>query len=48
MVAVVIVRHRNVEVDEKGTATFTARSRPGTYPYHGTHHPTMHGQLVGG
>ncbi len=38
----------NVEVDEKGTATFTAPSRPGTYAYHCTYHPTMHGQLVVG
>ncbi len=36
----------NVEVGEKGTATFTAPSKPGTYPYHCTYHPAMHGQLV--
>lgn len=36
----------NVEVDEKGTATFTAPTQPGTYAYHCTYHPTMHGQLV--
>jgi plastocyanin len=36
----------NVEVDGKGTATFTAPSKPGTYAYHCTYHPMMHGQLV--
>ncbi|MCV7344650.1 cupredoxin domain-containing protein [Mycolicibacterium rhodesiae] len=36
----------NVEVGDKGTATFTAPSKPGTYPYHCTYHPAMHGQLV--
>ncbi|KAA0111122.1 cupredoxin domain-containing protein [Mycolicibacterium sp. P1-5] len=36
----------NVEVDEKGTATFTAPSQPGTYAYHCNYHPTMHGQLI--
>ncbi|APE17327.1 cupredoxin domain-containing protein [Mycolicibacterium pallens] len=36
----------NVEVDEKGTATFTAPNQPGTYAYHCNYHPTMHGQLV--
>ncbi|MGO4186374.1 cupredoxin domain-containing protein [Pseudarthrobacter sp. TAF60_1] len=29
-----------------GTATFTAPSAPGTYPYHCTHHPDMHGTLT--
>jgi plastocyanin len=28
-----------------GTATFTAPSVPGTYPYHCTYHPNMHGTL---
>ena len=36
----------DVEVDEKGTATFTAPSQPGTYAYHCTYHPMMHGQLI--
>ncbi|WP_427174567.1 cupredoxin domain-containing protein [Arthrobacter sp. 92] len=29
-----------------GTATFTAPSRPGTYAFHCTHHPNMHGTLT--
>ena len=29
-----------------GTATFTAPSAPGTYPYHCTYHPDMHGTLT--
>jgi plastocyanin len=29
-----------------GTATFTAPSIPGTYPYHCTYHPEMHGTLT--
>lgn len=29
-----------------GTATFTAPSSPGTYPYHCTYHPNMHGILT--
>lgn len=29
-----------------GTATFTAPSVPGTYPYHCTYHPNMHGTLI--
>jgi plastocyanin len=29
-----------------GTATFTAPSAPGTYPYHCTYHPNMHGTLT--
>ena len=29
-----------------GTATFTAPSVPGTYPYHCTYHPNMHGTLT--
>jgi plastocyanin len=29
-----------------GTATLTAPSAPGTYPYHCTYHPDMHGTLT--
>jgi plastocyanin len=29
-----------------GTATFTAPSAPGSYPYHCTYHPDMHGTLT--
>ena len=29
-----------------GTSTFTAPSRPGSYPFHCTIHPFMHGTLV--
>lgn len=29
-----------------GTATFTAPSAPGTYAYHCTYHPNMHGTLT--
>ncbi|WP_255770730.1 cupredoxin domain-containing protein [Pseudarthrobacter sulfonivorans] len=29
-----------------GTATFTAPSTPGTYPFHCTYHPNMHGTLT--
>lgn len=29
-----------------GTATFTAPSAPGSYPYHCTFHPGMHGTLT--
>lgn len=36
----------DVDVDGKGTATFTAPTKPGTYAYHCTYHPTMHGQLI--
>jgi plastocyanin len=36
----------NVEIDEKGTATFTAPTQPGTYAYHCTYHPSMHGELI--
>jgi plastocyanin len=35
-----------VEVDGKETATFTAPSQPGTYAFHCTYHPMMHGQLI--
>ena len=36
----------NVDVDGGETATFTAPSQPGTYPYHCSYHPMMHGTLV--
>jgi plastocyanin len=36
----------NVEVGDNGTATFTAPTRPGTYAYHCSYHPSMHGQLI--
>lgn len=36
----------NVDVDGNGTATFTAPMQPGTYAYHCTYHPMMHGQLI--
>jgi plastocyanin len=37
----------DVEVKENGgTATFTAPSQPGTYAYHCTYHPNMHGTLT--
>ncbi|MGI8612722.1 MAG: cupredoxin domain-containing protein [Nocardioidaceae bacterium] len=29
-----------------GTATFTAPTKPGSYPYHCTYHSSMHGTLV--
>jgi plastocyanin len=29
-----------------GTATFTAPSQPGTYTFHCTYHPNMHGTLT--
>lgn len=38
----------DVDVDGNGRATFTSPTQPGTYPYHCTYHPTMHGQLVVG
>ena len=38
----------SVEVDGNGTATFTAPTQPGTYAFHCTYHPMMHGQLVVG
>lgn len=47
-------RH-NVTADDKSfasptvtraTTTFTAPSTPGTYPFHCTIHPTMHGSLI--
>ena len=37
----------DVEVKENGgTATFTAPSAPGTYAFHCTYHPNMHGTLT--
>jgi len=36
----------NVEIGDNGTATFTAPTQPGTYAYHCTYHPSMHGQLI--
>lgn len=37
----------DVKIDGSGgTATFTAPSQPGTYPYHCTYHPGMHGTLT--
>jgi len=36
----------NAEVGDNGTATFTAPTQPGTYAYHCTYHPMMHGQLI--
>jgi plastocyanin len=36
----------NADVGDNGTATFTAPTQPGTYAYHCTYHPMMHGQLI--
>ena len=36
----------DAEVKGGGTATFTAPTTPGTYPYHCTFHPNMHGTLI--
>lgn len=36
----------DVEVEGKKQATFTAPSQPGTYPFHCTYHPSMHGTLT--
>jgi plastocyanin len=36
----------NVEVEGKHKATFTAPTQPGTYPFHCTYHPSMHGTLT--
>jgi len=36
----------NVTVDGNKTATFTAPSKPGTYKFHCTIHPFMHGTLT--
>jgi plastocyanin len=38
----------DVEIDGNGIATFTAPTKPGTYAYHCTYHPSMHGQLIVG
>jgi plastocyanin len=36
----------NVDIDGGETKTFTAPSQPGSYPYHCSYHPMMHGTLV--
>jgi plastocyanin len=36
----------DAEVKGGGTATFTAPATPGSYPYHCTFHPNMHGTLI--
>lgn len=36
----------DVDVKGSGTATFTAPSTPGTYAFHCTFHPGMHGTLT--
>ena len=36
----------DVTVAANGTATLTAPTKPGTYPFHCTVHPQMHGTLV--
>ena len=36
----------DAEVKGGGTATFTAPTKPGSYPYHCTFHPNMHGTLI--
>lgn len=36
----------SVSVDGNGTASFAAPSTAGTYPFHCTIHPQMHGSLV--
>jgi plastocyanin len=36
----------SVDIEAGETATFTAPSQPGTYPYHCSYHPAMHGTLV--
>lgn len=36
----------DVTIDPDSTATFTAPSSPGSYPYHCTFHSNMHGTLV--
>ncbi|HMZ12643.1 MAG TPA: cupredoxin domain-containing protein [Mycobacterium sp.] len=36
----------NAEVSGKGTTTFTAPTQPGTYAFHCTYHPMMHGRLT--
>ena len=36
----------DVKIDPGKSATFTAPSKAGTYPYHCTYHPDMHGTLT--
>jgi plastocyanin len=36
----------DVDIRGGGTATFTAPAAPGTYAYHCTYHPNMHGTLT--
>ncbi len=36
----------NVEVEGKDQVMFTAPTQPGTYPFHCTYHPSMHGVLT--
>jgi plastocyanin len=36
----------DVDVSAGGTATFTAPSKPGSYPYHCKYHGNMHATLV--
>jgi plastocyanin len=36
----------DVDIRGGGTATFTAPTAPGTYAYHCTYHPNMHGTLT--
>jgi plastocyanin len=36
----------NIDVAARSEATFTAPSRPGSYPFHCNHHSSMHGTLI--
>jgi plastocyanin len=36
----------NIDVEGGETATFTAPTKPGSYPYHCSYHPMMHGTLI--
>jgi plastocyanin len=36
----------DVDIEGNETATFTAPSEPGTYAYHCSYHPMMHGELI--
>lgn len=36
----------NVTIDPGSTESFTAPSKPGSYPFHCTFHANMHGTLV--